>query len=364
MALQCGIIGLPNVGKSTIFNALTAAGIAAENYPFCTIEPNTGVVEVPDARLKALDDIVHGKRIVPATVEFVDIAGLVRGAAAGEGLGNKFLSHIRETHAVIHVIRCFDDDNVVHVDGSPDPLRDIETIEFELGMADIDTVQKRLDRVTKTAKSGDKRARAEVEFFQALVDHLSSDRPARTFEVPSSLQAAFKECCLLTAKPILFVANVDETSLESGNAYSEALERYATERGSRVVRICGQSEAELSELDDEDKLHFLQDLGVEEPGLHRLIRTAYSLLGLQTFFTAGEIEVRAWTIREGELAPKAAGEIHSDFESNFIRAEVIAYDEYIAAGGEAGAKSKGVMRLEGKEYVVQDGDVVHFRVGV
>jgi len=265
---------------------------------------------------------------------------------------------------VIHVVRCFDDENVVHVDGSPDPLRDIETIEFELGMADIDTVQKKLDRVSKTAKSGDKVARAEVDFFQALVGHLSSDRPARTFDVPPALETAFKECCLLTAKPILFVANVDETSLQSGNAYSETLERYAIERGSRVVKICGQSEAELSELEDDEKLHFLQDLGVEEPGLHRLIRAAYSLLGLQTFFTAGEIEVRAWTIREGALAPKAAGEIHSDFENNFIRAEVIAYDEYIAVGGETGAKSKGVMRLEGKEYVVQDGDVVHFRVGV
>lgn len=364
MALQCGIVGLPNVGKSTIFNALTAAGIAAENYPFCTIEPNTGVVEVPDSRLKALDEIVHGNRVVPATVEFVDIAGLVRGAAQGEGLGNKFLSHIRETHAVVHVVRCFDDNNVVHVDGSPDPLRDVETIELELGIADINTVQKRLDRAAKTAKSGDKRARAEVEFFTALTEHLSSDQPARTFDVPESMQAAFKECCLLTAKPILFVANVDDHSLAKGNSYCLGLEQYASERGSEVVRICGQVEAELSELSDAEKRDFLEDLGVLEPGLHRLARAAYSLLGLQTFFTAGEIEVRAWMIRKGALAPAAAGEIHSDFESSFIRAEVIGYEEYIASGGEAGAKAKGVMRLEGKEYVMQDGDVVHFRVGV
>jgi GTP-binding protein YchF len=364
MALQCGIVGLPNVGKSTIFNALTAAGIAAENYPFCTIEPNTGVVEVPDARLQALDDIVHGNRIVPATVEFVDIAGLVRGAAQGEGLGNKFLAHIRDTHAIVHVVRCFDDDNVVHVDGSTDPIRDIETIEIELGIADIDTVQKRLDRATKTAKSGDKVAKAEVEFFSGLTDHLSNDQPARTYEVPEPMQAALRECCLLTAKPILYVANCDDTALKNGNAYTTDLEKYASERSSGVVRICGQVEAELSELDDDEKRDFLEDLGVEEPGLHRLIRAAYSLLGLMTFFTAGEIEVRAWTIHAGDLAPKAAGEIHSDFESNFIRAEVISYDEYIDLGGEAGAKAKGIMRLEGKEYMMQDGDVVHFRVGV
>jgi GTP-binding protein YchF len=364
MALQCGIVGLPNVGKSTIFNALTAAGIAAENYPFCTIEPNTGVVEVPDSRLRALDDIVHSNKIVPATVEFVDIAGLVRGAAQGEGLGNKFLSHIRETHAIVHVVRCFDDENVVHVDGAPDPLRDLETVEIELGIADIETVQKRLDRATKTAKSGDKLARAEVEFFTGLIAHLSNDQPARTYEVPEPMEAALKECCLLTAKPILYVANVDDTALKDGNAYSAALEQYASERESEVVRICGQVEAELSELDDDEKRDFLEDLGVQEPGLHRLIRAAYSLLGLVTFLTAGDIEVRAWTIRSGDLAPRAAGEIHSDFESNFIRAEVIPFDEYIAAGGESGAKAKGTMRLEGKEYAIQDGDVVHFRVGV
>jgi GTP-binding protein YchF len=364
MALTCGIVGLPNVGKSTIFNALTAAGIQAENYPFCTIEPNTGVVTVPDPRLAALDDIVHSKQVIPTTIEFVDIAGIVKGASKGEGLGNKFLANIRETTAIVHVVRCFDDDNVVHVDGAPDPLRDVETIELELGLADIETVEKRLERARKTAKSGDKQAKAEVDFFEALLAHLSDGHAARTFEVPDAMATAYRDCFLLTAKPILYVANVDDAALAEGNDYSRALEAHAEERGAGVVRICGQVEAELSELDDEEKREFLEELGADEPGLNRLIRAAYTLLNLITFFTAGEKEVRAWTIRRGDLAPKAAGTIHSDFESNFIRAEVIPYETYVELGGETAAKDKGQMRLEGKEYEMQDGDVVHFRVGV
>jgi hypothetical protein len=361
MPLTCGIVGLPNVGKSTIFNALTAAGIQAENYPFCTIEPNTGVVEVPDSRLQALDEIVHSERIMPTTIEFVDIAGLVKGASQGEGLGNKFLANIRETTAIIHVVRCFDDDNVVHVDGSPHPLRDVETIEIELGLADIETIEKRLDRARRQAKSGDKTAKAEEVFFSALLEHVGDGQQARSFEVPDALAAAYRECHLLTAKPVLYVANVDDASLGEGNEYSASLEAFADQAGAGCVRICGQVEGELAELEDEEKQEFLDELGASEPGLHRLIHSAYALLHLITYFTAGEKEVRAWTIQRGTLAPDAAGEIHTDFVKHFIRAEVIPYQTYVDMKGEQAAKEKGLMQVEGKEYEVQDGDVVHFR---
>jgi GTP-binding protein YchF len=364
MSLSCGIVGLPNVGKSTIFNALTAAGIATDNYPFCTIEPNSGVVPVPDPRLAALDAVVHSGRLIPATVEFVDIAGLVSGASRGEGLGNRFLAHIRETDAIVHVTRCFEDDNVAHVDGSLDALRDVETIDTELGLADVETLDRRYERARKASKAGGAEARAETAFFESLLAHVSSGAPARSFEVPDAQRAAFRDCHLLTAKPVLFVANVDEAGLRDGNAYVAALEAHAQRVGAKVVRLCGKVEAELCELDDESRSEFLADLGLEEPGLHRLIRAAYELLGLITFFTTtGKKEVRAWTIRRGTLAPQAAGVIHSDFEHSFIRAEVTSVDEFVAAGGEAGARGGGTLRIEGKDYEIGDGDVVHFRFG-
>jgi GTP-binding protein YchF len=364
MSLRCGITGLPNVGKSTIFNALTAAGIAAENYPFCTIEPNSGVVAMPDPRLAALDELVNSARVVPAIVEFTDIAGLVAGASKGEGLGNKFLAHIRETDAIIHVTRCFEDENVVHVEGSLDSLRDVETIDTELALADIETLDRRTERARKASKAGDKQALAETAFFEGLLAHVSNGQPARTFDVPDAQRVAFRDCHLITAKPVLFVANVDDASLLGGNQLTAALEDHVAEIGAGLIRLCGKVEAELSELDEDSAREFLAELGIEDPGLHRLIRAAFELLGLITFFTASEKEVKAWTIRRGTAAPQAAGVIHSDFERHFIRAEVTSFDDFVNAGGEAGARSAGSLRIEGKDYVMRDGDVVHFRVGV
>ena len=363
MSLKCGIVGLPNVGKSTLFNALTKAGIAAENYPFCTIEPNTGVVEVPDPRLQQLAEIISPERVVPAIVEFVDIAGLVAGASTGEGLGNKFLAHIRETDATVNVVRCFDDDNVVHVAGRVDPISDIEVIQTELCLADLSTVEKALHRHTKTARSGDKDAIKLVGLLERCQAALNENIPVRALEFSKEEQPLVKSFTLITAKPAMFVGNVSEDGFEN-NPYLDRLREYAAKQGAPVVAICAKIEADLAEMDDEDKLMFLAEIGQEEPGLNRLIRSAFKLLGLQTYFTAGVKEVRAWTIRIGDTGPQAAGVIHGDFERGYIRAQTIAFDDFIAYKGEQGAKDAGKMRSEGKEYVVKDGDVMNFLFNV
>lgn len=363
MSLKCGIVGLPNVGKSTLFNALTKAGIAAENYPFCTIEPNTGVVEVPDPRLDALAEIVKPERVLPAVVEFVDIAGLVAGASKGEGLGNQFLANIRETDAIMHVVRCFEDDNVVHVAGKVNPIADIETIQTELALADLGTLEKAVARFQKAARAGDKTAIKTLELLERVRQWLDTGKPAHALALDDESREMLKPLCLLTDKPVLYAANVAEDGFEN-NVLLEQVRDYARHEGAPVVVICAALEAEMVDMDEADKSLFLADLGFDEPGLNRLIRAAYELLGLETYFTAGVKEVRAWTIHQGSTAPQAAGVIHSDFERGFIRAEVIAYTDFVACKGEQGSREAGKMRLEGKDYTVRDGDILHFRFNV
>lgn len=364
MGFKCGIVGLPNVGKSTIFNAITSAGAQAANFPFCTIEPNVGIVHVPDERLDRLSEIVKPERVVPTSMEFVDIAGLVKGASQGEGLGNKFLGHIRQVDAIAHIVRCFEDDNVTHVSGSVEPQRDIEIIDTELMLADMEAVDKRLQKIQKLAKSGDKEAAKVLVTLEKVKAQLDAGLPARTLDLDEDGLEAVADLFLITIKPVLYVANVGEDDLISGNAFVDKVKGIAEAEGAELVVMSGNIEAEISELEADEKEEFLKDLGLEESGLDKMIRAGYTLLSLDTYFTAGVQEVRAWTIKIGSKAPQAAGVIHTDFERGFIKAEVIAYDDFVSSAGEQGAKEKGLLRIEGKEYVVKDGDVMHFRFNV